>query len=446
MRHLHRTAPSFLVITGRRRVGKTELIKEFMRGKRALYYYVDANKSIEVLMREFGQYTAETLDLPPYIRIDTPGALLEFLFLQKESLIVVFDEFQRFLKIYPAMITELQRFWDMRGKDSHLFLIVSGSSVGMIKKIFIGGEAPLNKRSDTIMTLQPFRYQQILQVQRGLGIKNREDQLDLYHLFGGTIYYYPLIEKFNCKNLDDALDRLVLNDFAPLRREVSDVLIEESGREYATYHEIIAALAEGKSTQKAIADHTHVAATSLSPYLDDLINLLGIVEYRVPITGAASRSKMGRYFLKDNFFRFYGRFIYRNMSLYQSGRYDTLKQKILSEWRAFSGRAFEDMVRELLIRELSGEYARLGSWWNRRGDEIDLLALGKSGSLAVEIKNSDLTRGEAISVLCELERKIRLVQKVSAPISIGVAARHIEGKALLRDEGYFAWDLRDAGI
>lgn len=75
MEHLDSKKPGFLVVTGRRRVGKTELIKEFIRQKKALYYFVDSNKSIEVLMREFGQYTAETLKLPSYVRIDTPESL-----------------------------------------------------------------------------------------------------------------------------------------------------------------------------------------------------------------------------------------------------------------------------------------------------------------------------------------------------------------------------------
>lgn len=440
MEHLNSKKPGFLVVTGRRRVGKTELIKEFIRQRKALYYFVDSNKSIEVLMREFGQYTAETLKLPSYVRIDTPESLIDFLFSHDSDIVAVFDEFQRFQKLYPAFITQLQKIWDMRSKESKLFLITSGSSVGMIKKIFIEGGAPLFRRADNIVTLQPFKVQQIFQVLDDLGVKDLNEKLNLYFLFGGTIYYYRLLEKYECKNLEDAFANLIFNDLAPLRREMGDVLIEEFGKEHATYYEIISAIAEGKATQKEIADYTHISPSSLPPYIDELINLLGIVEHRVPVT-EDMRSKKGRYFLRDNFFRFYARFIYRNMSLYQGGRYDLLTEKTLSEWNAFTGRAFEEMVREILREELSGEYDRIGSWWNRRGDEIDLLALGKNKGLAVEIKNLELSMDEAMNLIEGMREKIALVKGLHGKMVLGVAARKIDGKDEIRSKGFYAWDL-----
>jgi AAA+ ATPase superfamily predicted ATPase len=446
MEHLYAAAPSFLVVTGRRRVGKTELIREFCRNKQALYFYVDANKSIEALIEEFGHLMTKTLDLPGYIRTDTPEAFLEFLFSYERPLIVVFDEFQRFQKVHPSFISQTQRFWDLKGRESHLFLIVSGSSVGMIRKIFLDGDAPLFRRADNILTLRPFEPRDCLAILKDLGVEEPAAQLDLYLLFGGTIYYYTFLEKYGCTDLSSALDRLVLNDLAPLRREMSEVMIEEFGREHATYYEILAAIAEGKMAQKEIADFTGRAPTSLPPYLRDLVDLLGILEYRVPVTEDGHRSKMGRYVFSDNFFRFYARYIYRNMSLYEGGRYDLLKGRILSEWKGFSGRAFEEMVRALLMRETAAEYERAGAWWNRRGDEIDLLALGPQGNLAVEIKNRDLTFLEARGILSALEKKIPLVKGLSGPVRTGIAARTVQGKEMLREEGLSVWDLADLGI
>lgn len=446
MEHLYARTPSFLVVTGRRRVGKTELVKEFCKGKTALYFYVDGNKSIEVLIEEFGRLTAETLNLPGYIKIDSPETFLEFLFSYNQPLIVVFDEFQRFQKVHPPFISQMQRFWDQKGRDSHLFVIVSGSSIGMIREIFLGGDAPLFRRADNILTLHPFKPKECLAILEEIGVRDPVERLDLYLLFGGTIYYYTFIEKYECTDLETALDRLVLDDLAPLRREMSDVMIEEFGREHATYYEILAAIAQGKETQKEIADVVRLPSTSLPPYLRDLVDLLGVIDYRLPVTERGKRSKMGRYTFADNFLRFYARYIYRNMSLYESGRFDLLKDRILREWKEFSGQAFEEMIRTLLARDLAERYEEIGSWWNRRGDEIDLLALSPEGSLAVEIKNRNLSLAEARGILAALEEKLPLIKGLTIPAATGIAARTVEGKDVLRVGGFYVMDLDDLGI
>ncbi|HNQ33806.1 MAG TPA: ATP-binding protein [Methanoculleus sp.] len=443
MEHLYARAPSFLVVTGRRRIGKTELIKEFCRGKPALYLYVDANKSITALMEEFGRLAAEALNLPGYIRTDTPETFLEFLFSYDQPLIVVFDEFQRFLKIHPSFISQMQRFWDLAGRDSHLFIIISGSSVGMIREIFLLGDAPLFRRADNILTLRPFSPRECFVILGDLGVQDPVEQLNLYLLFGGTIYYYTFLEKYGCTNLESALDQLILSDLAPLGREMSDVVVEEFGREYATYYEILGAIALGKRTLKEIADLVSLPSTSLPPYMRDLVDLLGIIEYRVPVTERGKRSKMGRYIFVDNFLRFYARFIYRNMSLYESGRFVLLKGRILGEWKGFSGWAFEEMARTLLARNLAEGYEEIGTWWNRRGDEIDLLAFGPEGSLAIEIKNRDLTLGEARAILAALGEKIPLIKGLAGPVTTGIAARTIEGREELATEGFYTADLGD---
>ena len=446
MEHLYARTPSFLVVTGRRRVGKTELVKEFCKGKTALYFYVDGNKSIEVLIEEFGRLTAETLNLPGYIKIDSPETFLEFLFSYNQPLIVVFDEFQRFQKVHPSFISQMQRFWDQKGRDSHLFVIVSGSSIGMIREIFLGGDAPLFRRADNILTLHPFKPKECLAILEEIGLRDPAERLDLYLLFGGSIYYYTFIEKYECTDLETALDRLVLDDLAPLRRAMSDVMIEEFGREHATYYEILAAIAQGKETQKEIADVVRLPSTSLPPYLRDLVDLLGVIDYRLPVTERGKRSKMGRYTFADNFLRFYAHYIYRNMSLYESGRFDLLKDRILREWKEFSGQAFEEMIRTLLARDLAERYEEIGSWWNRRGDEIDLLALSPEGSLAVEIKNRNLSLAEARGILAALEEKLPLIKGLTIPAATGIAARTVEGKDVLRVGGFYVMDLDDLGI
>ncbi|MCQ1536416.1 ATP-binding protein [Methanosarcina sp. KYL-1] len=502
---LYGSRPSFLVITGKRRVGKTELIRQFMKqfteqagkggkegkgrqaenegkagknekdekdeknekaGKEgnALYFFVDSNKSIGLLMEEFGQVLKSGLGLPDYIKVDEPEAFLEFLTSYEGDLVVAIDEFQRFQKIYPSFISQLQRYWDLKPEKSRLFLVVSGSSVGMIKKIFIEDKAPLFKRADNILTLKPFGVREVFAMLEDLGVRDSEEKLKLYFLFGGTVYYYRLFEKYGCRSFEDALEKLIFSDFAPLRDEVRDVLIEEFGKEHATYYEIISAVARGKASQSEISDLTHVSPNSLGNYFYDLIDLLGVLEYRIPVPEKPGRSKKGRYFLKDNFFRFYGYFIYPRLSQYMAGNYGLLLDKVRQEWSSYTGLLFEALMRDLITAELAGEYPEIGPWWDRRGNEIDLVGLspgtgkGKgNGSntglypgpetgkvLLVEIKDRELSEKDARKVLSSTLEKAKYIPGCrDMQIEVGIAARKIGGRKKLEDEGFRTWELRD---
>ena len=452
--------PGMVVINGRRRVGKTSLIREFIKDKKSLYFFVDNNKTIDILIQDFHSQITATLDLPAYVKITTPEELLDFLFSCNENLVVVFDEFQRFTDIYPAFITQLQNKWDMKGESSQLFIIASGSSVGMMNKIFLEGGAPLFKRADTILTLKPFSPGEVWSYLESIGVENREERLKLYLLFGGMIYYYRLAEKFGCNSFDSALKILVFDEFGPLKNEVKDVLVEEFGRLHPTYYEIISALARGRSTQKEIADMTHIAPGSLTPYLNNLINLLGIVEYRIPATEKYGHSKKGRYVLKDNFFGFYAYFIYPNMSSFTSGKdASTLKNLVDNEWQSYSGRVFEDLARDLLFKHIYGHYEITGGWWNRRGDEIDFIARGKAKTpVAIEIKSRTLKAEDALVILTKLENKLSLIpgffdlvlpetdisndEKSSAVIT-GIVAKSMNDadRAVLEKKGHVFYDI-----
>lgn len=443
MGDLFKKSPSFLVITGRRRIGKTTLVREFIKSHPSLYFFVDNHKKIDQVIEEYSKILSDQLNLPSYFLLKNPRDLFSFLFQLKDPIVVVFDEFQRFTQIYPPLFSELQQAWDSRPADSGVFLIVTGSSMGMIHQIFLSGGAPLFKRADTVITLQPFTVTDIFPILDEITSLPLEEKLRIYYLFGGIIHYYYLFDKFSCKDFTDILDKVIFNRFGPLRREISDILVEECGSEHSSYHAIISALASGKTSMKEIGDRAGITNTSLSPYLDNLINLLGIVSYNVPIGDEIGRSRLGRYYLTDPFFRFYARFVYPYMSRFEVGDYSFVIQKVHEGWDSYAGRCFEDFVREVLTPELIQEYDSIGSWWNRKGDEIDLVAAGTNGTIVIECKNRFLSEDQSRAILQHVLRKGELMKHLKRPLSAGVAAVGIQGQETLRKEGFHVWDMED---
>ena len=437
--------PSFLVILGRRRVGKTELIREFIKDRRSLYLYVDDRKGPELLLSEFSEQVRSQLGFPEYVSFDTFDGLLRFLMTGAGDAVVVIDEFQRLEAIDPSVVTSLQDLWDREGKERGPFLIASGSSMGMMHRIFLGSGAPLFKRADNVVTLRPFSLASVFDVLEGIGVGKAETKVDLFCLFGGMVHYYNQMERYGAKSLRSTLDRLVLDDLAPLRNEVRDILVEGFGRKHATTFEILAAIADGRHTMSEIGDVVSVKASSLSPYLGDLRDVLQLVDHSVPVLEDPVRSKKGRYTLRDNLFRFYFRFIFPNSSLYEVGSYDRLREIIQAGWGDHKGKAFEAEARSILSPRLATEYSNVGWFWDRRGNEIDLVGIDGKGRrmLLVEMKAKRLRFAEARRVLRDLEAKARHVPYQPREVLLGLVACGVEGMEDLEAEGVRVWELED---
>ncbi|MBI2135544.1 ATP-binding protein [Candidatus Woesearchaeota archaeon] len=444
--HFYKNKPAMLVITGRRRIGKTELVKKI---KKQVYFFVDSEKSETMLIQEFFSELKQNFEVDKLIKVSSWEELFDLIFkiAQKKEIVVSFDEFQRFLKIDPSIIFQLQKYWDMHKNKSKIFLVFTGSSVGMIKKIFIENNAPLFKRAQNIIYLKPFKFKIIREIMADFGIKKFEEQIRIYALFGGIINYYSLMDFYNVKNLEEIFEKLILRRYAPLKNEVREVFIEEFGKEHKTYYSILAALAAGKNTKKEIEDVVDVKGTSLSPYFYDLIDILNIVDIELPFNEDKG-SKKGRYSLKDNFFKFWFRFIFNNMSYYEKEDFAHIDKLINNNFNAFVGHGFEEICMELIeedIVRLPFEWTKIGRWWSRRGEEIDIVAANNNTKeiMFIECKWQEDVNAE--KVLSELKEKAKLVEWHNADRKehYAIFAKSFKESKNIIDKNFLLFELND---
>jgi len=404
------------VITGVRRVGKTELIKKFFANNKGVYFYADSTKNSQQLLQDFSVTLVSSFNLEKSIKPDSWEDFLRILFESAENkkAVVAFDEFQRFSDIFPGFVQQMQKYFDLNQNKSKLFLIVSGSSIGLLKKMFFEQKAPLFGRAHNTLYLKPFSIKTVLKILEGFGISSIEKQIEFFAFFGGMPKFYVLIRDRKIKNIEQALDELVFSDNAPLRKEVQNIITEEFGKEVISYYGILTAIALGKTKANEIADFIQIKETSLTPYFYDLTELLEAVKKEVPVIEPEfKKSKKARYFLKDNFFRFWFKFVYRNRNKYEIGNYAPIKENLKKEFNAFVGIAFEEICKQA-VTELSKKdeffsFDKIGRWWHK-DKEIDIIALNtntkKINFIECKWQNSKIKLKELI----ELEEKSRFVE------------------------------------
>ena len=397
-----------IVIYGRRRVGKTELIRQFIKtlsGNR-LYFYVDLVEKqgiLESLSKTVQEQLGETRKFADFS---------DFLDLIAEkshnSFVLVIDEFQRFLEVSPRFITELQNHWDQKLKNKKIMLILVGSSIGMIQRITNSKAGALYGRAARIKIL-PFRYSDFRLMFKEL---NEEEKIITYAVFGGTPYYLEKIKKTE-GNIHKKIFELLLKKGAELFEEPKNLLEYENVRIHAKYNSILQAASAGKQNIKEIQDFTGIDANTMPAYIKRLDELLELLGRRDPVLG---KERLGRYRLKDNFFSFWYRFIFSNQTALNIGNIKIVEEEIKENLNAYVGRVFEDICKELLIgyinKELGGyvlDFENIGSWWNRTGEEIDIVAYNhKSRKILVgEVKWSNAPVD--IDVIDGLVKKSRLI-------------------------------------
>lgn len=354
----------FAAVYGRRRVGKTSLLQEFVRDKPAVFFTAvraSATVNLDRLRRQIAGFTpvaAEAVYLD-----DILAALLTKA--RQERVILVIDEYPLLDAAVDGAMGMLQRFIDHEARDSRLFLILCGSSLSFMKRQVLGYSSPLYGRRTCQLEVAPLDYYESARFLPG---REPAEMALIYGIVGGIPLYLQL---FRSGEIFRTAAREFLTDGFTLGREPEILLLEEM-HDPGRYRAVISALAEGRVRVKEIADRAQLTPSEVVKALDDLIDL----DYVEKITPAGEKEgRTTRYFFKDNLFQFY----YRVISP-QADRLCSLSEEAASDWLAamapdYMGRVFEEMCGQYLLRL---GYSTIGRWWGKGPDgeerEIDVVA------------------------------------------------------------------------
>ncbi len=365
-----------IIIYGRRRVGKTELIKQSLAqsSMKSLYLLGELQKENQ-LSSIYSNIAGISLndDFLKNSTLTTWQSFFDYLtkHIVNTGMVLVFDELPYIHKTNPNFVSILQFFWDEKWKKMNLKLILCGSSISMMQKIALSYASPIYGRRTGQIDLQPLTY---LDFRRLFDKWDEESIIGAYGVLGGIPRYAEEFDK--SKNLYDNMSRAFLDKDAFLYKEAKFLLMEEL-QDFANYFSILKAIAFGKNTFNEISNFSGVSTNKLFVYISKLIEL-NIVRRDIPVTLSKEKStRVGNYILKDYFFRFWFRYIYPNASLIEIGKPEIVLDIINRDFNNYLDSVFEDISAELLTNlSMRGElplFTKWGRWW-RMDDEIDVVA------------------------------------------------------------------------
>ncbi|HKZ93393.1 MAG TPA: ATP-binding protein [Candidatus Bathyarchaeia archaeon] len=433
---LSRGKPALVLLYGRRRVGKTRLIQEFLKDKKGMYFYVP-NAEAKTILDEFSR-TVEGEFFKGFRFADYDSFLDYVAKKSEQNVIVAIDEFQRLANRNGA-ISLLQKYWDQRMSKTKSFIILSGSTIGAIRKVALRGDAPLYGRRTATLKVEPLKFLDLPKWFRKYGMA---DLVKVYASFGGTPAYLEQVDEKN--TVEDNILSKILNKHSPLYGEPEMLLMEEI-RAPHRYMDILAAIAQGKNKISEIADATGLARENTTTYLKTL-ETLDLIERMTSVT--EPQAKKGMYKIKDPFFTFWFRFVKPNRRQLELELEHNLWSSIQEEFNTYLGRAFEDVCLQILAqmakrRLLPIQPDRIGKWWWMDA-EIDILAIEtkQRRTLAIETKWTELNYSETKSLLGQLNAKTAQIPN-TRETCVGVIAKKIANKERLRSQGFTVLDLQD---
>lgn len=365
---------SFVIIYGRRRIGKTSLIKEFSKNKKVIYFLA-TEESINENRKNFQKIVFEKTGKNIFSSKNTLDWQDIFDLLTEEKLIIVIDEYQYMAMKDSSFTSKVQKIWDEVISNKNFMFILCGSLINMMYSETLASSSPIYGRRTGQVKLKELSF---LEYNRFFKHKDFDSISKFYALTGGVPKY---IETFDLeKDVLYNIKNHVLYTNSYLYEEPLFLLNKEV-KDIGNYFSIIRSIANGNHKIGKIASDLEINQTSLGYYLN-VLRELEIIEREVPVTEAnPEKSKKGLYFIKDNYINFWFKFIYPNRSYIEMGNTEFVIEKIKKNFvDTHVSFVYENICKEklkyLIFKEkiLDIEIKKIGKWWNNN-EEIDLVGI-----------------------------------------------------------------------
>lgn len=379
----------FMVMYGRRRIGKTTILQEFSKTHKTIFFSAQ-EKNDTLNLQDFSKLVQEYFEGNFIANFENWEDALDYLGrkVQDQRTVLIIDEFPFLVETNPSIKSILQHKIDHDWKERNMFLILCGSSVSFMLNDIMGYKSPLYGCSTGSMEVLPFDY---LESAAFFPNYSEEDRLIAYGILGGVPRY--LIAFDPKRPLKENLISEILTEGAFLNDEPQTLLRMEL-REPAVYNSILEAVANGCNRVVEIADYIHEEKSKCSKYMLTL-QTLRLLEKHVPC-GEPDSSKKGIYEITDHFYRFWYRYVFSNKSYYSMLGIDKAADEIMGEINDYMGPVFEDICRQYLIRQAKAgtlpfvPYV-IGRWWGnnpiiKAQDDVDLLALDRKGEKGIFVE------------------------------------------------------------
>ena len=368
--NLSNESAQLAVVVGRRRVGKTTLLRHAFTQIPVLYFFIGKKNEI-LLCEEFTTEVSEKLNenLGHFEKFsELFRTLMEIS--QRKNFTLIIDEFQEFLNINPSVFSDMQHIWDSHKENSKMNLAICGSIYSLMKRIFENAKEPLYGRATSRMLIKPFRIHTIKEILSDYNPSySPEDLLAFYMITGGVAKYIEqlVIRKAFTKQ---AIFKTIFREGSYFLEEGKSVLVDEFGKDYGNYFSVLSLIANSKTERGAIESTLNMPVGGFLYKLEKEYNLIKKVRPYMAKEG----SRSNRYRIEDNFLNFWFRFIYKYRSAVEIGNMEYLYKVVERDYDTYSGIILEKYFRQLFAE--SNEYSDIQGYWDNKGEnEIDLIAV-----------------------------------------------------------------------